>query len=134
MRYDGLVGIRLILRSANAARFLFFKKENKMSDKTPEQLEKERLADHNKRNKEVMDAQAKCRPTPTIEEVQKALAGEPVDDKEPDGSPEQHVHPVEVKKVDKKVEEKPVEVKKVAEPEVHHDGSYKTRVSKKDDR
>ena len=105
-----------------------------MADKTPEQLEKERLADHNKRNKEVMDAQAKCRPTPTIEEVQRALEGRPVDDKEPDGSPLQHEHPPvedvkDVKKVTKVVEP----VTKVVEPESHsHDGSYKTRASKRE--
>ena len=49
-------------------------------------------ADQAKLNEETMARQAKYRPTPTVEEVQRALGGENVDDKEPDGSPEQNVH------------------------------------------
>lgn len=48
--------------------------------------------DQAKANEEVMAKQAGYRPTPTVEEVQKALRGEGVDEKEPDGSPEQNVH------------------------------------------
>lgn len=45
-----------------------------------------------KMNEEVMAKQAKSRPTPTVEEIQIALEGGGIDDKEPDGSPEQNVH------------------------------------------
>lgn len=48
--------------------------------------------DQAKANEEVMAKQANYRPTPSVEEVQRALRGEGVDDKEPDGSPEQNVH------------------------------------------
>lgn len=48
--------------------------------------------DQAKMNEEVMAKQAKYRPTPTVEEIQRALDGQGVDDKEPDGSAEQNVH------------------------------------------
>lgn len=49
-------------------------------------------ADQAKLNDETMAKHASYRPTPTVEEVQRALGGENVDDKEHDGSPEQNVH------------------------------------------
>lgn len=49
-----------------------------------------------KMNNEVMAAQAKCRPTPTIDEVMLALEGKHVDHKQHDGSKEQNVHHVPV--------------------------------------
>jgi hypothetical protein len=61
--------------------------------KNQEEFDKMR-ADQAKMNAEVMAKQDACRPTPTVEEVQKALIGEHVDEKEPDGSPEQNVHHV----------------------------------------
>lgn len=45
-----------------------------------------------KRNMDKMQADSKLRPTPTIEEVQLAMAGKNPDIKEPDGSPEQNPH------------------------------------------
>lgn len=43
-------------------------------------------------NVEKMERDAKLRPTPTVEEVQRAMRGHSVDNKEPDGSPEQNPH------------------------------------------
>ena len=97
-----------------------------MIDKTFEELEEERLADHNKRNEEVIAAHAKCRPTPTLEEVRLVLEGKGLGVHEHDGSPEQHVHAKPVKL------DEPVKVTKAAEAEVHHDGAYKTRQFKKE--
>src|SRR4051812_38698938 len=45
-----------------------------------------------KLNNEKMERDAKLRPTPTVEEVQQAMAGHHIDNKAPDGSPEQNVH------------------------------------------
>jgi hypothetical protein len=45
-----------------------------------------------KSNIDKMAADAKLRPTPTVEEVQMAMAGYNKDVKEPDGSPEQNPH------------------------------------------
>ena len=86
--------------------------------KNQEEFDKMR-ADQAKMNEEVMAKQAKYRPTPTIEEVQKALIGEHVDEKEPDGSPEQNIHhvttPVQTQiEVGHKVEEAKSEAKPAA--------------------
>lgn len=63
-----------------------------MSD-SPQAIEDKKARDDQvKANEEVMARQSGYRPTPTVEEVQRALRGENVDDKEPDGSPEQNVH------------------------------------------
>lgn len=56
-----------------------------------DQLTKDREAQV-KMNMEKMEADSKLRPTPTIEEVQLAMAGKNKDVKEPDGSPEQNPH------------------------------------------
>lgn len=45
-----------------------------------------------KMNLEKMERDAKLRPTPTIEELQQAMAGHNIDKKAPDGSPEQNIH------------------------------------------
>jgi hypothetical protein len=49
-------------------------------------------ADQAKMNEEVMAKQAKSRPTPSIEEVHRAMTGGGLDNKEPDGSPEQDIY------------------------------------------
>lgn len=49
-----------------------------------------------KMNNEVMASQAKMKPTPTPEEMHKALEGHNVDNKEDHGAPEQNVHHVPV--------------------------------------
>lgn len=72
-----------------------------------------------KMNHEVMEAQAKCKPTPTPEEVQKALEGHNVDVKEDHGAPEQDVHHI------------PVPVSKQIEVG-NKPASYATRETKKD--
>lgn len=55
--------------------------------------EKEAEVAKGKLNSEVMAAQAKCRPTPTPEEVRLALEGKNPDAKADHGAPEQFVHP-----------------------------------------
>jgi hypothetical protein len=59
--------------------------------KTHEDIKKAR-ADQEKFNNEKMAREAGYRPTPTVEEIQRAMTGENVDNKEPDGSPEQNPH------------------------------------------
>lgn len=63
--------------------------------KANEELFAKERAEMIKRNEEQMQAESKYRPTPTVEEVQSALAGHNKDNKEPDGSPLQNPqHPV----------------------------------------
>ena len=82
------------LQAANAdnqARREAREKDRKASE---DQFAKDR-ADMEKRNLEKMQADSKLKPTPTIEEVQAAIAGHSKDFKEPDGAPLQNErHPV----------------------------------------
>ena len=82
------------LQAANAdnqARREAREKDRKASE---DQFAKDR-ADMEKRNLEKMQADSKLKPTPTIEEVQAAIAGHSKDVKEPDGAPLQNErHPV----------------------------------------
>lgn len=59
-----------------------------------EQVRKD-AEERNKLNLAKMEADAKLRPTPTPEEIQMAVAGHVVDQKEPDGAPLQNErHPI----------------------------------------
>lgn len=78
-------------QAGNKARREAREEQRKTSD---EQIAKDR-AEMEKRNLEKMQADSKLKPTPTIEEVQQAMAGHSKAIKEPDGSPLQNErHPV----------------------------------------
>lgn len=63
--------------------------KEKSRQEMTDQLAKDR-ADMEKRNLEKMEADTKLRPTPTVDEIQQAIAGHSVDNKESDGSPLQN--------------------------------------------
>ncbi len=106
------------------------------SKKTHDDFRKDR-ADQAKSNEEVMAREAKYRPTPSIDEIQAAMAGVNVDQKVPDGSPEQNIHhrtvpiqtQIEVGRTFPEVKSASVDTKTSDPAPVSDKGTYTTRAA-----